>query len=61
MNFYEDESLEKKLDELSTHLGSFILDLLLAGAAKLNAENRIFTEILDCRLNPDKKNPPPPF
>jgi hypothetical protein len=61
MNFYEDESLEKKLDELSSHIGFFILDLLLAGTAKLNSENQIFTEFLECRLNPDKRNPPSSF
>lgn len=47
MNIYEDEQLERKLNELTDQLGSLVLDMLLVGLKKLNKESEIFQEFED--------------
>ena len=42
MNIYEDEQLETKLNELTDHLGSLVLDMLIVGLKKINNESEIF-------------------
>ena len=50
MNIYEEEKLEKKLDEIIDQFGYLLLDLLLISLKRLNSENQIFKEFEDARL-----------
>jgi len=49
MNIYEDEKLERKLNELTDQLGTFVLDMLLVSLKKINHESEIFQEFEDAR------------
>ena len=49
MNIYEDEQLERKLNELTDELGSLVLDMLLVSLKKINHESIIFQELEDAR------------
>jgi hypothetical protein len=51
MNFYEDEILESKLEELSDQLGYLVLDLLVVSLKKVVREQGIYSEIMDAKLN----------
>jgi hypothetical protein len=53
MNLYEDEILERKLEELSDQLGYLVLDLLVVSLKKVVREQGIFSEIMDAKLNVD--------
>jgi len=44
MNIYEDEQLERKLNDLTDQLGTFVLDMLLVSLKKINHESEIFQE-----------------
>jgi hypothetical protein len=50
MNIYEEEDLEKKLEEITDQLGYLMLDLILAGLKKVNTEKEIYKEFVDARL-----------
>jgi len=50
MNIYEEEELEKKLEEITDQLGCLILDLILVGLKKVNTEKEIYKEFVDARL-----------
>lgn len=50
MNFYEDEMLEQKLEELSDQMGYIVLEILLLSLKKLGNENRIFSDIMESKL-----------
>lgn len=54
MNFYENEALERKLEELSDQLGYLVLDLLVVSLKKVVREEGIYSEIMDAKLD---KNP----
>lgn len=49
MNIYEDEQLEKKLNELTDQFGYLLLDLLQVSLKKINLENMIYKEFEDAR------------
>lgn len=49
MNIYEDEQLERKLNDLSDQLGTLVLDMLLVSLKKINYESEIFQEFEDAR------------
>ena len=49
-NFYEDEMLEQKLEELSDQMGYIVLEILLLSLKKLGNENRIFSDIMESKL-----------
>ena len=49
MNIYEDEHLEKKLNDITDQLGNLLLDMLLVSLKKINHENIIFKEFEDAR------------
>jgi hypothetical protein len=49
MNIYEDEQLERKLNDLTDQLGTFVLDMLLVSLKKINHESEIFQEFEDAR------------
>lgn len=51
MNIYEDELLEKKLDEFTDILGHLLLDLLLVSLKKMAKENQIFCHFEDSKLS----------
>jgi hypothetical protein len=53
MNFYEDEALEQKLEELSDQLGYLVLDLLVVSLKKVVREQGIYSEIMDAKLDRD--------
>jgi len=50
MNFFEDEILEQKLEELSDQMGYLVLEILLLSLKKLGNENRIFSDIVESKL-----------
>ena len=50
MNIYEDEKLEKILEEITSQLGYLFLDLLLMSLKKIEAEETLFAEFLDAKL-----------
>ncbi len=49
MNIYEDEQLERKLNDLTDQLGTLVLDMLLVSLKKINRESEIFQEFEDAR------------
>ena len=49
MNIYEDEQVERKLNELTDELGTLILDMLVVSLKKINHESEIFQEFEDAR------------
>ena len=49
MNIYEDEQLERKLNDLTDQLGTLVLDMLLVSLKKINHESEIFQELEDAR------------
>jgi ATP-dependent RNA circularization protein (DNA/RNA ligase family) len=49
MNIYEDEQVEKKLNELTDELGTLMLDMLVVSLKKINHESKIFQEFEDAR------------
>lgn len=51
MNIYEDEAVERKLEELSDQVGYLVLDLLVLSLKKVVRENGIFSEIMDAKLD----------
>ena len=59
MNIYEDEQLERKLNELTDQLGSLVLDMLLVGLKKINTESEIFQEFEDARTSTGHHRPVP--
>ncbi len=59
MNIYEDEQLERKLNELTDQLGSLVLDMLIVGLKKVNTESEIFQEFEDARTSTGQR--PVPF
>ena len=50
MNIYEDEAVERKLEELSDQVGYLVLDLLVLSLKKVVREEGIFSEIMDAKL-----------
>ena len=58
MNIYEDEAVERKLEELSDQVGYLVLDLLVLSLKKVVREEGIFSEIMDAKLGvPNSKEP----
>jgi hypothetical protein len=55
MNIYEDETLERRLSEISDQLGLLLLDFLLMSLKKISHEHIIFAEFEDCRRSSDKQ------
>ena len=51
MNIYEDELLEKKLEEFTDLLGHLLLDLLLVSLKKMAKENQVFCDFADSKLS----------
>jgi len=49
MNIYEDEQVERKLNELTDELSTLMLDMLLVSLKKINHESEIFQEFEDAR------------
>ena len=49
MNIYEDEQVERKLNELTDQLGTLVLDMLVVSLKKINHESEIFQEFEDAR------------
>jgi len=58
MNIYEDELLEKKLDECTDILGHLLLDLLLVSLKKMAKENEIFCDFEDSKLSAQRNVEP---
>ncbi len=58
MNIYEDEHLEKKLNDITDQLGHLLLDMLLVSLKKVNHENIIFKEFEDARNQLEGENVP---
>jgi hypothetical protein len=50
MNFYEDESLEQKFEELTDLMGQLVLDMLLVSLRKAVKENQVFKEWAEAKL-----------
>jgi len=49
MNIYEDEQVEKKLNELTDELGTLVLDMLVVSLKKINHESLVFQEFEDAK------------
>ncbi|MCP4265975.1 MAG: hypothetical protein GY777_10435 [Candidatus Brocadiaceae bacterium] len=49
MNIYEDEQLERKLNDLTDQLGNLVMDMLLVSLKKINHESEIFQEFEDAK------------
>ncbi len=49
MNIYEDEQLERKLNDLTDQLGNLVMDMLLVSLKKINHESEIFKEFEDAK------------
>lgn len=58
MNIYEDEQLERKLNDVTDQLGTLVLDLLLVSLKKINRESEIFQEFEDARSNTKEASMP---
>ena len=58
MNIYEDEQVEKKLNELTDQLGTLVLDMLLVSLRKINHESEIFQEFEDARKTTEEMSVP---
>jgi len=56
MNIYEDEAVERKLEELSDQVGYLVLDLLVLSLKKVVREHGIFSEIMDAKLSAQNSN-----
>lgn len=54
MNIYEDEAVERKLEELSDQVGYLVLDLLVLSLKKVVRENGIFSEFMDAKLSKEE-------
>ena len=58
MNIYEDEAVERKLEELSDQVGYLVLDLLVLSLKKVVREEGLFSEIMDAKLGvPHSREP----
>jgi len=55
VNIYEDGAVETRLEELSDQLGYLVLDLLVMSLKKVVREEGIFSEILDCKLDTQRR------
>jgi len=49
MKIYEDEQVERKLNELTDELGTLMLDMLVVSLKKINHESLLFKEFEDAR------------
>jgi len=49
MNIYEDEQVERKLNDLTDELGTLLLDMLVVSLKKINQESLVFQEFEDAR------------
>ncbi len=58
MNIYEDEDLDQKLEEITSLMGNFILDVVRISLKKINNENLIFQEFNEIRLKTAKEDVP---
>ncbi|ABQ25313.1 hypothetical protein [Geotalea uraniireducens] len=54
MNIYENEAVERKLEELSDQVGYLVLDLLVLSLKKVVRENGIFSEFMDAKLSEEE-------
>ena len=53
MNFYENDALEQRLEELSDQLGYLVLDLLVVSLKKVVREQGVYSEFMDAKLDRD--------
>jgi hypothetical protein len=58
MNIYEDEAVERKLDELSDQVGYLVLELLVLSLKKVVREQGIFSEVMDDKLGASHSKEP---
>ena len=57
MNIYEDEDFEIKMNRITDRMGYLILDIICMGLEKISAENEIFQEFLEARLDIRREEP----
>jgi hypothetical protein len=50
MNFYEDDKYENIMEEITDVMGYLVLDIILSSLKKIHAENQIFGEVLESKL-----------
>jgi len=50
MNIYEDEHYEAKMNRITDRMGYLILDLISMAIEKIDHENQIYEDFLQCRL-----------
>jgi len=62
MNIYEDEGLERKLDEMTDLVGELVLDMVLVSLQKLGEEYQIYREFAETKTrDPRVKRKGQPF
>ena len=54
MNFYEDDKYETIMEEITDVMGYIVLDIILSSLKKFYAENQIFGEVLESKLEVKK-------
>jgi len=57
MNIYEDKEFEQKINQITDQFGYLLLDIILMSFEKINAENQVFKEFLDAKLQVHKEQP----
>jgi len=50
MTIYEDEQYEIKMDRITDRMAYLILDLITMAIEKIDHENQIYADFLQCRL-----------
>jgi len=50
MNIYQEDELEKRIEQIVEKLGYLLMDIILMSFKKINTENQLFKELLDSRL-----------
>lgn len=51
MNIYEQQELEKILEEITSQLGYLLLELMLMSLKKIQWEKNLFAEFLEAKLD----------
>ena len=50
MNIYQEDELEKRIEQIVEQLGYLLMDIILMSFKKINTENQLFKELLDSKL-----------
>jgi len=51
MNIYQEEELEKRIEQIVEQLGYLLMDMILVSFKKINTENQLLKELLEAKLH----------